>query len=55
MGAGVLGFHGVGGDNLKVSAEAHAQLLAYLKAHGDTIWVAPFSTVMDHVTRRPGS
>lgn len=44
----VLGFHGVGGDYLKVSAEAHAQLLAYLKDHADTIWVAPLSTVMDH-------
>ena len=51
----VLGFHGVGGDYLKVSAEAHAQLVAYLKQHADTIWVAPFSTVMDYVTRRPGS
>jgi peptidoglycan/xylan/chitin deacetylase (PgdA/CDA1 family) len=51
----VLGFHGVGGDYLKVSAEAHAQLLAYLKEHGDTIWVAPFSTVMDYVTSHPGS
>jgi hypothetical protein len=45
----VLGFHGVGGDYLKVAAEAHAQLLAYLAEHADTIWVAPFSTVMDHV------
>lgn len=34
----VLGFHGVGGDYLRVSAEAHAQLLAYLKEHADTIW-----------------
>ena len=44
----VFGFHGVGGDYLSVSAEAHAQLLAYLKAHSDTIWVAPFSTVMGY-------
>lgn len=50
----VLGFHGVGGDYLSVSAQAHAQLLAYLKAHSDTIWVAPFSTVMDYATRHPG-
>ena len=46
----VFGFHGVGGDYLSVSAQAHAQLLAYLKAHSDTIWVAPFSTVMDYST-----
>ncbi|WP_063670931.1 polysaccharide deacetylase family protein [Dyella thiooxydans] len=49
----VLGFHGVGGDYLAVSAQAHAQLLAYLKAHSDTIWVAPFSTVMDYATSHP--
>lgn len=49
----VLGFHGVGGDYLSVSAQAHAQLLAYLKAHSDTLWVAPFSTVMDYATRHP--
>jgi hypothetical protein len=36
-----------------VSAEAHAQLLAYLKDHADTIWVAPFSTVMDYVASHP--
>jgi peptidoglycan/xylan/chitin deacetylase (PgdA/CDA1 family) len=50
----VLGFHGVGGDYLSVSAQAHAQLLAYLKTHSDTIWVAPFSTVMDYATSHPG-
>ncbi|WNL44243.1 polysaccharide deacetylase family protein [Dyella sp. BiH032] len=50
----VLGFHGVGGDYLSVSAEVHAQLLAYLKAHSDTIWVAPFSTVMDYAASHPG-
>lgn len=51
----VLGFHGVGGDYLKVSAEAHAQLLAYLKEHADTIWVAPLSTVMDHIASHAGN
>lgn len=44
----VFGFHGVGGDYLSVTAEAHAQLLAYLKDHSDTIWTAPFSAVMDY-------
>ena len=50
----VLGFHGVGGDYLSVSAQAHAQLLAYLKAHSDTIWVAPFSTVINYASSHPG-
>lgn len=45
-GLGVLTFHGVGGDHLAVSAEAHRDLLQYLKAHGDEIWVAPFDEVM---------
>ena len=49
----VFGFHGVGGDYLSVSAQAHAQLVAYLKAHAGTIWVAPFSTVMDYATSHP--
>jgi peptidoglycan/xylan/chitin deacetylase (PgdA/CDA1 family) len=47
-GLGVLQFHGVGGDYLEVSGEAHQQLLAYLKAHPD-IWVATFREVMDYV------
>jgi len=51
----VLGFHGVGGDYLKVSAEAHRELLAYLAKHADTIWVAPFSTVMDYGTSHRGN
>ncbi|RYY45382.1 MAG: polysaccharide deacetylase [Sphingomonadales bacterium] len=45
-GMGVLMFHGVGGDYQRVSAEAHRELLAYLKVHADTIWVAPFGEVM---------
>jgi peptidoglycan/xylan/chitin deacetylase (PgdA/CDA1 family) len=50
-GFGVLQFHGVGGDYLEVSAEAHRQLLAYLRAHPE-IWVARFQDLMDHVTRQ---
>jgi len=46
----VIGFHGVGGDYLTVSAEAHAQLLAYLKAHKATIWSGTFTEVMDRIT-----
>jgi peptidoglycan/xylan/chitin deacetylase (PgdA/CDA1 family) len=48
-GMGVFMFHGVGGDYLRVSAEAHLGLLRYLKAHPE-IWVAPFQQVMDHAT-----
>ncbi|MCI4592316.1 polysaccharide deacetylase family protein [Sphingobium sp. BYY-5] len=51
----VLGFHGVGGDYLRVPGEAHAQLLVYLKEHADTIWVAPLSMVMDYAASRAGN
>jgi hypothetical protein len=51
----VISFHGVGGDYLKVSAEAHAQLVAHLAEHADTIWIAPFWMVMDYFTSHPGS
>lgn len=47
-GLGVLQFHGVGGQYLSVSADAHAKLLAHLVTHPD-VWVAPFGEVMDHV------
>ncbi|HKE96210.1 MAG TPA: polysaccharide deacetylase family protein [Povalibacter sp.] len=48
-GLGVLQFHGVGGDYLAVSAQAHRELVQYLEAH-PTIWVATFREVMDYVT-----
>ena len=44
----VLQLHGVGGDYLDVSAEAHAQLLKHLRAHPE-VWVGTFREVMDHV------
>jgi peptidoglycan-N-acetylglucosamine deacetylase len=47
-GLGVLQFHGTGGDYLAVSADAHRQLLQYLRQH-PRIWVARFSEVMDYV------
>lgn len=49
-GMGVFMFHGVGGDYLVNSAEAHQGLMTYLKAHPE-IWVAPFQTVMDRATQ----
>lgn len=49
-GLAVLGFHGVGGDYLKVSAEAHQQLVRYLHDHQDVYWVTTFRQAMDHAT-----
>lgn len=52
-GMGVFMFHGVGGDYLNVSADAHRALLQYLKQHEDEIWVATFQDVMDFVKTPP--
>lgn len=49
-GLGVFMFHGVGGDYLTVSSEAHQGLVTYLKAHEAEIWVAPFQQVMTRAT-----
>ena len=42
-------FHGIGGDYLTVSNEAHEALLRHLAAHPDVYWVAPFVDIMRHV------
>ncbi|MBB5518199.1 polysaccharide deacetylase family protein [Amphiplicatus metriothermophilus] len=49
-GFGVMGFHGVGGDYLPVTAEAHQALVDYLRAHEDDIWVVPFGELVDYLT-----
>lgn len=48
-----LTFHGIGGDYLVTSSEAHEQLLAWLDAHRDTYWTAPFIEVMRWVRAHP--
>jgi len=49
-------FHGIGGDYLAVSSEAHEALLRHLAAHPDVYWVAPFVDIMRHVeATRPRS
>jgi len=43
-------FHGVGGEHsINVSAEAHSQLVHYLKANEKDIWVASFSEVTEYL------
>ncbi len=42
-------FHGVGGDYLSVSSEAHEQLLQYLAANKNTYWIATFIDIMKYV------
>jgi peptidoglycan/xylan/chitin deacetylase (PgdA/CDA1 family) len=39
-------FHGIGGDHLQTSVEAHDALLAHLAAHRDVFWVDTFREQM---------
>jgi len=48
-GMGVIMFHGVGGDYITTSADAHRELLAYLKANQRDIWITPFQQAMDYI------
>jgi peptidoglycan/xylan/chitin deacetylase (PgdA/CDA1 family) len=45
-------FHGVGGDHLAISNEAHETLLAHLAAHRDTLWTDTFRNQMRWVRDR---
>jgi len=44
-------FHGIGGDHLIVSAEAHEELVRYLAAHRDVYWTDTVLNIMRHVRR----
>jgi len=50
-GLAVFTMHGVGGQYLNVSREAHDELLKYLNDQRDTYWVATFREVVKHVIR----
>ncbi len=42
-------FHGVGGDYLSVTAEAHTLLLKFLAKHKDRYWVDTFRNISLHI------
>jgi peptidoglycan/xylan/chitin deacetylase (PgdA/CDA1 family) len=42
-------FHGVGGDHLAVSNEAHEELVKYLAANRDIYWTDTFVNIMKYV------
>lgn len=42
-------FHGIGGEHLSVSKEAHEELLKYLAANKDIYWTDTFVTIMKYV------
>lgn len=50
-----LTFHGVGGDYLAVSLEAHEQLLQHLADNPDAYWVDTFLNVMQYVKANQSS
>jgi peptidoglycan/xylan/chitin deacetylase (PgdA/CDA1 family) len=57
-GLAVFQFHGIGGQWISVSREAHRELLAWLAANRRTVWTDTFKRVMTHVTseqKRPGT
>lgn len=43
-------FHGIGGDYLSVSTEAHSELLQFLADNRSTYWVDTYINIMTHVT-----
>lgn len=45
-------FHGIGGDYLTVSKQAHEELLQYLSAHRDIYWVDTFINLMKFVRQQ---
>jgi len=47
-------FHGIGGDHLAISAEAHEELLAWLAAHRDRYWTTTFIEQMRWVRQQRG-
>ena len=42
-------FHGIGGDYITTTNEAHEELLAFLAAHRDVYWTDTFMTIMKYV------
>ena len=42
-------FHGIGGDYITVSSQAHAELLDYLAANRDIYWTDTFMNIMKYV------
>lgn len=42
-------FHGIGGDHLSISSQAHAQLLQFLATHKDEYWTDTFLHLMQYV------
>ena len=46
---GTLTFHGVSGEHMRVTKEAHEEMLQYLDANRDKIWVTTFEAATDYL------
>ncbi|WP_020209907.1 polysaccharide deacetylase family protein [Gilvimarinus chinensis] len=46
-------FHGIGGDHLSVSAQAHRELLEFLSNNRETYWTNTYRNIMTHVNQQP--
>jgi hypothetical protein len=47
-------FHGIGGDHLQVSTQAHDELLQYLSDNREIYWVDTFINIMKYVKQQQG-
>ena len=47
-----LTFHGIGGDYLSVSSEAHEELVKFLAEHRRDYWTDTFLNIMQHVKKQ---
>jgi len=45
-------FHGIGGDHLSVSSQAHEELVRFLAAHRQEYWTDTFLNIMKHVRQQ---
>lgn len=45
-------FHGIGGDYIATSRQAHEELVRYLAAHRDVFWTDTFINIMTYVKSR---
>ena len=50
-----LTFHGIGGDYLSVTSEAHAELVKFLAEHRRDYWTDTFLNIMQHVKKQHAS
>jgi hypothetical protein len=53
-GLAVFQFHGIGGQWIPVSREAHRELVEWLAARRTSIWTDTFRNVMRHVSAEQG-